>query len=105
MTQPTVVISLDLELSWGIFDLSFDDNVRKMARWTHDIGAPNLLNHLTRNGLSATWAVVGGIMRTPLPDGSGLRAVSCPHCSKPWFRYVHKGGDDLSHPGWIGARL
>jgi len=29
----------------------FDDNVRKMARWTHDVGAPNLLNHLTRNGL------------------------------------------------------
>ena len=63
MTQPTVVISLDLELSWGSFDLSFDDDLLKMGRWTYDTGAPNLLNHLTRNGLSATWAMVGAIMR------------------------------------------
>jgi len=59
MTRPTVVISLDLELSWGSFDLGFDDNVRKMARWTHDVGAPNLLNHLTRNGFplpGPSWA-------------------------------------------------
>ena len=35
MTEPTVVISLDLELSWGSFDLSFDEGLLKMARWTH----------------------------------------------------------------------
>src|SRR5258707_3965124 len=105
MTQPTVVISLDLELSWGIFDLSFDDHVRKMARWTHDIGAPNLLNHLTGNGISATWAVVGAMMRPSLPDVTGLPEVNFPHFSKPWFSYVPKEGDELTHPEWFGARL
>jgi hypothetical protein len=105
MTDPTVVISLDLELSWGMFDLSFDDNLLKMARWTHDIGAPNLLNHLTSNGLSATWAVVGAMMRPSLPDVSGLPEVNYPHFAKPWFSYVPKEGDELTHPEWFGARL
>ena len=105
MTAPTVVISLDLELSWGLFDLSFDDKLLKMARWTHDVGAPNLLNHLTRNGLSATWAVVGAMMHDRLPDVSGLPEVSYPHFTKPWFSYVPKEGDELSHPEWFGARL
>jgi hypothetical protein len=105
MTKPTVVISLDLELSWGSFDLSFDDDVVKMARWTHDIGVPNLLTHLTRNGLSATWAVVGAMMRRSLPDVSGLPEVMYPHFSKPWFSYVPKDGDEATHPEWFGASL
>lgn len=105
MTQPTVVISLDLELSWGSFDLSFDDGVVKMARWTHDVGAPNLLNHLTSNGLSATWAVVGAMMRPSLPDISALPEVHYPHFSKPWFSFVPKHESESSHPEWFGADL
>jgi hypothetical protein len=105
VTQSTVVISLDLELSWGSFDLSFDDDLLKMARWTHDIGAPNLLSHLTRNGLSASWAVVGAMMRASLPDVSGLPEVRYPHFSKPWFGYVPKQGDESTHPEWFGASL
>lgn len=105
MTQPTVVISLDLELSWGSFDLSLNDDLLKMGRWTHDVGAPNLLNHLTRNGLSATWAVVGAMMRPSLPDVSGLPEVHYPHFSKPWFSCVPKEGDELTHPEWFGASL
>ena len=105
MTQPTVVISLDLELSWGSFDLSFDDHLLEMGRWTHNIGVPNLLNHLTRNGLSATWAMVGAMMRPSLPDVSGLPEVNYPHFSKPWFTYVTKVGDELTHPEWFGATL
>jgi hypothetical protein len=105
MTQPTVVISLDLELSWGTFDLSFDEELLKMGRWTHDIGAPRLLNHLTRNGLSASWAVVGAMMRPSLPDVSELPEVNFPHFSKPWFSYVPKDGDESAHPEWFGASL
>ena len=105
MTQPTVVISLDLELSWGSFDLSFNDDLLKMGRWTHDVGAPNLLNHLTRNGLSATWAVVGAMMRPSLPDISRLPEVHYPHFSKPWFSYVPKEGNEFTHPEWFGASL
>jgi hypothetical protein len=105
MTDPTVVISLDLELSWGMFDLSFDDNLIEMARWTHDIGAPNLLNHLTHNSLSATWAVVGAMMGHSLPDVSGLPEVEFRHFSRPWFSYVPKEGDESTHPEWFGASL
>jgi len=105
MTQPTVVISLDLELSWGSFDLSFDDELLKMGRWTHDIGVPNLLNHLTRNGISASWAVVGAMMRPSLPDVSGLPEVNYSHFSKPWFSYIPKYGDESTHPEWFGASL
>jgi hypothetical protein len=105
MTQPTVVISLDLELSWGMFDLSCDKNLLQMARWTHDIGAPNLLNHLTRNGLSATLAVVGAMMRDCLPDISKLPEVNHPRLAKPWFSYVPKDGNEVAHPEWFGANL
>src|ERR1700675_87246 len=105
MTQPTVVISLDLELTWGTFDLCFNDDLLRMARWTHDIGVPNLLDHLTRNGISASWAVVGAMMRSSLPDVRGLPEVRYPHFSKPWFSYVPKDGDESTHPEWFGARL
>lgn len=105
MTRPTVVISLDLELSWGSFDLSYGDELLKMGRWTHDVGAPNLLNHLMRNGLSATWAIVGAMMRRSLPDVSGLPEVRYPHFPKPWFSYIPKDGDEESHPEWLGASL
>ena len=105
MTQPTVVISLDLELSWGTFDLSYDEDLLKMARWTHDVGAPNLLNLLTDNGLSATWAVVGAMMRPSLPDVTSLPEVTFPHFSKPWFSYVPKQGNESANPEWFGADL
>jgi hypothetical protein len=105
MTQSTVAISLDLELCWGSFDLAFDDRLLKMGRWTHDIGVPSLLNHLTRNGLSASWAVVGAMMRPRLPDVSGLPEVSFPHFSKPWFSYVPNDSDESAHPEWFGASL
>jgi hypothetical protein len=105
MTPPTVVISLDLELSWGSFDLCYDDEVLKMGRWTHDVGAPNLLKHLVRNGLSATWAIVGAMMRKSLPDVAGLPEVRYPHFAKPWFSYVPKEGNEQTHPEWFGASL
>lgn len=105
MTPPTVVISLDLELSWGSFDLSYDDDVRKMARWTHDVGVPRLLNHLASNGLSATWAVVGAMMRPRLPDISGLPEVHYAHFAKPWFSSVPRQGGEATHPEWFGAQL
>jgi hypothetical protein len=105
MTRPTVVISLDLELSWGSFDLSYGDELLKMGRWTHDVGAPNLLQHLTRNGISATWAIVGAMMRRSLPDVSGLPEVRYPHFAKPWFSYIPEEGDEETHPEWFGASL
>lgn len=103
--QPTVVISLDLELCWGSFDHAYGEDLLKTARWTHDIGVPNLLNHLTRNSISASWAIVGGMMRSSLPDVSGLPEVRYSHFPKPWFDYVPKNGDESVHPEWFGASL
>jgi hypothetical protein len=103
--KPTVVISLDLELSWGSFDHSHGDSLLKMARWTHDEGVPGLLEHLTRNGLAASWAIVGAMMGASMPDVSGLPEVHYPHFRKPWFDYVPKTGDENSHPEWFGASL
>ncbi|MFZ1973272.1 MAG: hypothetical protein WAU89_10520 [Candidatus Acidiferrales bacterium] len=105
MTEPTVVISLDLELSWGSFDHSYGPELLQMARWTHDVGVPNLLNHLTRNNLCASWAVVGGMMRSSLPDVSKMPEVHFPHFPKPWFEYVPNTGDESAHPEWFGASL
>jgi hypothetical protein len=105
MTQPTVVISLDLELAWGTFDLYYNDDLLKMSRWTHDVGVPNLLSHLTRNRISASWAIVGAMMRRSLPDVSGLPGVAYRHFSKPWFSYVPRDGDESTHPEWFGASV
>jgi hypothetical protein len=96
---------LDLELGWGLFDLSFDDELLQMARWTHDIGAPTLLRHLTRNGLSATWAIVGAMMRPSLPDVSDLPEVHFAHFSSPWFTYVPEQANESRHPEWFGSQL
>ena len=105
MTRPTVVISLDLELSWGSFDLGFDESVREMARWTHDVGVPRLLKYLTENGLSATWAVVGAMMDSSMPDVTKLPEVRYSHFAKPWFSCVPRYGDESNHPEWFGASL
>jgi hypothetical protein len=66
---------------------------------------PNLLTHLARNGISASWAVVGAMMRRSLPAVSGLPEVEYRHFSKPWFSYVPKEGDESTHPEWFGASL
>ena len=104
-TKPTVVISLDLELSWGSFDLGFDDELLKRARWTHDTGVPNLLRHFTRNRIPASWAVVGAMMRSSLPDISGLPEVNFSHFRRPWFSYVPEHSCERTHPEWFGASL
>jgi len=105
MTQPTVVISLDFELIWGYIDLWYGDDLVEMGRWTHDVGVPSLLNHFTRNGLSATWAMVGAMTRPSLPDVSGLPEVNYRHFLKPWFSDVPKEGGESTHPEWFGASL
>jgi len=69
------------------------------------LARPILLHHLTRNRLSATWAIVGAMMRSSLPDVSGIPEVRYPHFSKPWFSYIPQGGTEQTHPEWFGASL
>ena len=104
MTPPTVVISLDLELCWGSFDQAYGDDLVKMARWTHDVGVPILLSHLTRNRLAASWAIVGGMMRSSLPDVSAFPEVRYSHFPKPWFEHVPKNGNESAHREWSDRR-
>jgi hypothetical protein len=102
---PIVVISLDCELCWGSFDHSYGEELIRMARWTHDVGYPNLLGLFTRNELSATWAIVGGAMRDSLPDVSNFPEVSYPHYPKPWFGLVPRDGNESTNPEWFGPSL
>jgi hypothetical protein len=100
-TEPTLVISLDFELAWGSFDHSHGPALLAMARWTHDHGAPALLEQLTRNGLSATWATVGVAMLDRLPDVSGLAPVSAG--GHDWFSYVPAGATEATAPEWFAG--
>ncbi len=101
---PTVVISLDLELAWGSFDHAYGPRLLEMARWTHDHGAPILLDQLSRNGLSATWAVVGVVMLDRLPDVTRMVPVSAAG-GRDWFALVPPGATEETAPEWFGASL
>ena len=103
-TEPTLVISLDLELAWGSFDHAYGPELLEMARWTHDHGAPALLEQLTGNGLSATWAVVGVVMLDRLPDTAALAPFPAGG-ARDWFSYVPRGATEACAPEWFGASL
>jgi peptidoglycan/xylan/chitin deacetylase (PgdA/CDA1 family) len=100
----TVVVSLDLELAWGSFDHALGPELLSMARWTHDHGAPALLDLLTRNRLSATWAVVGLVMLERMPEVADLAPVSTP-AGRDWFSFVAPGATEAAAPEWLGGSL
>jgi peptidoglycan/xylan/chitin deacetylase (PgdA/CDA1 family) len=103
--KPTVVISLDLELAWGSFDVAYGGELLARARWTHDTGVPILLDIFSRHGLSATWAMVGLAMQDRLPRiGPHEEVVSATH-HKPWFAYVPRDADESTAPEWFGRTL
>ena len=103
-TEPTLVISLDLELAWGSLDHGYGPELLAMARWTHDVGARTLLDQLTRSGLSATWAVVGVVMLDRLPALSDLQPLAT-RDGRDWFSFVPPGATEQSAPEWFGASL
>jgi len=49
--------------------------------------------------------VVGAMMRSSLPDISGLPEVNYPHFRRPWFSYVPERSCERTHPEWFGASL
>jgi peptidoglycan/xylan/chitin deacetylase (PgdA/CDA1 family) len=104
-SAPTVVLSLDLELAWGSFYRAWGPALVDMARWTHDHGAPLLLEQLTRNGLSATWAVVGAVMLDRLPDDVRDLAPHRLPDGRDWFALVPPGATEATAPEWFGASL
>ncbi len=101
-TRRTLVISLDFELAWGSFDHAYGPELLAMARWTHDEGGPLLLDQLTRNGLSATWATVGLLMGERLEDAAALTPWKTP-AGRDWFSFVPVGATEESAPEWFAA--
>jgi len=58
MKQGTLVLSLDFELVWGVFDhIRLDEKVRYFDQTLQVI--PQLLDCFEKNDLQATWATVG----------------------------------------------
>src|SRR5438067_2319981 len=102
--SPTLVISFDFELAWGPF-LSWGwskgaqgKEMLECARWTHDIGIPIILSHLSRNNLSATWATVGLTMLDRLPPVDDLVEVLYPPFFQPWFGVVPRNATEAEAP-------
>lgn len=106
--QPTLVISIDLELAWGTFDLEYGPKLLQRARWTTDEGISILLGQLEKNELAATWAIVGFIMLNALSDCPKLTEVRYPHFARPWLSYVAAAAEsDRScwFAPWIADRI
>jgi hypothetical protein len=104
-TPPTLVITFDLELAWGAFDRFYCDEYLLQARWTHDYGVPTILDALSRNNLSATWAVVGMLAERVFTPPSDLTEVSYSHFPHPWFRFVPPNSSESESPEWFAASL
>lgn len=58
MTKPTLVLSLDFELFWGMQDVSALDDYRANILGGRE-AVPKLLSLFERHGVHATWATVG----------------------------------------------
>jgi len=91
MTRPTLSL-FGFGTQLGSFDLG---STTTCARWLDDArrGAPNLLNHLTRNGLSATWAIVGAMIAVRFLTFPRFRSPLSALLA-PLFQLRSKDGDD-----------
>ncbi len=72
----TLIISLDFELMWGMFDKVTAATYGENLNGVHEV-LPYLLQHFADHGIHATWATVGmlmsanaGELQTHLPDRS-----------------------------------
>src|SRR5256885_3397135 len=76
MTKPTVVISLDVELSWGSFDLSFVDAARELGFPTTSFVYPRNSVAYVRELREAGFTCFRDMDRLPVPFASGtLRSL------------------------------
>ncbi|MDQ2842054.1 MAG: hypothetical protein M3Y72_13630 [Acidobacteriota bacterium] len=87
------MISIDLELAWGTFDFEYGPKLLERARWTSDEAIPILLGQLEKNGLAATWAIVGFVMLNALSDCPKLTEVHYPHFTRPWLSYAEAAAE------------
>jgi hypothetical protein len=101
--EPTLVISFDLELAWGSFDIDYGPELLARAEWTCERGVPIILEHLSRNQLAATWAIVGFVMLDGLPIHAELTEVRYAHFHHPWLSYASSA--DAKSQAWFAPRV
>lgn len=83
MQQPGyLVISLDFELMWGMFDKVSIDSYGENIRGVH-IAIPELLALFAARNIHATWATVGMLMYA---DGEALTAALPPEPEQPQYQ-------------------
>ena len=110
IAQPTgvLVISIDLELAWGVFDLPDMAGFLPAIRQTREI-VGELLSLFRRQRVSATWAIVGHLFldRCQRQDGAIHPEITRPH--HPWFPHDwfrdDPGADRAAAPLWYGDDL
>jgi hypothetical protein len=95
MNRGAAVISIDTEQIWGYFDLIGERQFEARypnARDTHH----RLLELLSREGIGATWAVVGALSLAGSEGGADERMSGTPAY---WAKRI-PAGDESSRPLW-----
>ena len=82
MKQGTLVISLDFELVWGVFDhIRLDEKVRYFDHTLEVI--PQILDCFEKNDLQATWATVGMLFNSNWEEWMANRPEELPTYDNP----------------------
>jgi peptidoglycan/xylan/chitin deacetylase (PgdA/CDA1 family) len=85
--QPALVVSLDFELRWGVFDVLGDDmnQYRRNLEGVEEV-VPRLLDMFRERGVRATWATVGALACRDW-DEWHARAPASPRYENPGFAW------------------
>ena len=82
-TEPgTLVISLDFELQWGMFDKVTIDSYGEQLRGVHT-AIPRMLSLFTERNIHATWATVGMLMADNQADLDTMLPITKPNYQNP----------------------
>jgi hypothetical protein len=109
------IISLDLELAWGLFDLwgSSDTNVPRSCydRYlqTREVVIDALLRLFHGYQVSATWAIVGHLFLDHCEATDGVKHPDMPRPTHGWFKHDWYAWDPAStverDPAWYGRDI
>lgn len=80
-TPGTLVISLDFELMWGMFDKVTPQTYGENIRGVHEV-VPRILDLFETHNIHATWATVGMLMYDSKTVLSAARPAVAPHYTR-----------------------
>lgn len=78
-----LVLSLDVEMHWGVFDVQRADGPYRPALLGEREAVPRLLELFGEHGISATWAVVGLLMARSRREAREVAPASPPRYADP----------------------